>query len=222
MRKLFILLLITNMISLFYCSKPDTLILFPKREKINRQSSLFFKQIILGLPQLKAISFSVKYKNYFSAYINLSRILTKTQFFIDCFAEFEDDYTQNIETFNKIADKVNFDNYSKMKEEIAFDDFEIFTIILYRLYDNYKNNKLSGNMSYRFWNIILKISKATLKKKNLEWKDYAVLKLSSKLFFFKDKINYNKKSVKFKNQIKNQIKNQMPDNILLKYILNID
>ena len=197
-----------------FCSKPETMVLFPEREAVNKQSKLFFDEVETGLPQLKNVSFFIKSKNYFSAYIKLGRIITQTQYFIDLFSYVEENHFMLIEKFAAVKQNLNLKNYNPIIEKTGFSEFEFYLLILHKLYNDYKGNKLSGNTAYIYWNIILDISNRSLTTEN-KWNTIAILNVSSNIFFFKNKEKYKKKI----RQLEKININKKPDHVLLKYIL---
>ncbi len=209
-----LILSLLSILLLQYCAKEENYILFPKREVINKQSEFFFDNVLIGLPQLKTIPFFVKSKNYFSAYIKLSRVLSKTPFFINVITSFEGTNIELIENFNSLKQVVKKDNYIDLKKNIKYNDFNLYFLLLHKLFNDYKENKLSGNIAYNYWNIILDISNKTLTKPQNKWADYAILHVSSKIFFFKNKGKYKNKSKKIKKNIKEKYTDEF-----LKYII---
>lgn len=209
-----LILSLISILLLQYCVKQENYILFPEREVINKQSEFFFDNVLIGLPQLKAIPFFVKSKNYFSAYIKLSRVLSKTPYFIDIVEIFERMNVELIENFNSLKQVVKKDNYIELKKNMKYNDFNLYFLLLHKLFNDYNENKLSGSIAYNYWNIILDISNKILNKPQNKWEDFAILNVSSKIFFFKSKEKYKNKSVKIKKNIKEKYTDEF-----LKYII---
>ena len=180
-KNLLILILICYFLQ--FCSKPETMVLFPEREAVNKQSKLFFDEVETGLPQLKNVSFFIKSKNYFSAYIKLGRVISQTQYFIDIFSYVEKNHFTLIEKFSTAKKNLNLRNYNSIIEKEGFSEFEFYLLILHKLYNDYKDNKLSGNTAYIYWNIILDISNRSMSAEN-QWNTIAILNVSSNIFFF--------------------------------------
>ncbi len=215
MRFFITFLFILSIVFLSNCSPPADPVLFPEREVVNKQSELFFFEISTGMPQLKNIPFFIKSKNYFSAYINLSRVLSKTPYFIKIFSDFENRHLELLERFNAIKQNISLSNYKSIQKESNFNDLEFYSIVLYKLFNEYIENNLSGNIAYNYWNIVLDISHK-LHKPKLDWENYALLQITSNMFFLKKKEYYKSKS----KQIKKKIKEKRPENLLLNYIIN--
>jgi len=200
MKKKLGIFLITIIILSSYCTKKEDIILFPKRQSFDKRSELFFKNIEIGLPQLKPIPFFISSNNYYSAYIKLSRVLTKTEYFHNLFTKTDLSENESLLNIKEKLKKITFDKYIKDdKKEI---DSKTLIFLLYKIFHDYNNNILSGKKAYNYWNIILYIAEKNLKLKSETQKRIVILLISSKLFFFKNSVKYKKTAFRLLKQNK--------------------
>jgi hypothetical protein len=171
-------------------------ILFPKREYIKKQSILFFKQVNLGQPLISKVEFFARSNAYLSAYMAFSPIIAKSNYFKKILTPFAENNRDLIEKFAELKKKLAIESYAYDLKNLGCGKVTFFLLILHTLVEDNIANKLSGDMAFRLWNIILRLTQTTYKEKEKSIQNAALLTLSSHLIFFKKSNKWLKKAKK--------------------------
>ena len=185
MKRNLFLLGVFILLALSACTKTEQIELFPERQQINRISESFFNEILVGDPRLKTIPFYIRSHNYFSAYIKLSRVLSKIPYFIERFENFRYDFDSLIEKYTALREGLSIDGYMKQIGAAQLKRHQLFVLLCYDLYHQYSLNKLSGSTAFRQWNILMQMINDVLKAAETRWENHLILTIASELFFLK-------------------------------------
>lgn len=188
-------------------AKKKKMVLFPEREYIKKHSVPFFKKVNLTFPPISRVDFYVKSGTYRSAYINLTETVTKNEYLKTILPRFGENNRSLIDTFNeKYKKDLEIESYPQVLEALKISKVKFHLLLIHTLINDYNGSSLSGKNAFKLWNIFLKITEKTYKKKGNTAEKGAVLGLSSHFVFFKKAKKWEKKARKI-------IKKIPPDSI---------
>jgi hypothetical protein len=172
-------------------------VLFPKREYIKKHSIKFFKNVNLTFPLISRVDFFVRSKAYRSAYINLSEVISKNRYLGEIMPRFEENNRELIDMFNeKYKKELRLEIYPLWLGEKKVSKIKFHLLLIYSIYNDYLNSKLSGDNAFKLWNFFLKMTEAAYKDKEKTAERAAILSLSSHFVFFKKAKKWQKKAGK--------------------------
>lgn len=160
-------------------------VLLREREKIEKQSKLFFKKIDLKIPDFRKVDYYVKNGKYLPAYLSLSEYISKSPVLEEILSHFKEKNSLLIEKFNKYKNSLKIDNYLEVIKKLDINRLKFLLLVLCSLYDDYGNNILFANDAFHQWNIILSVTETVYKTKNTPEESTAILYISSQFKFFK-------------------------------------
>jgi hypothetical protein len=189
-------------------------ILFPKREYVKKQSLLFFKQVNLNHPFISKVEFFARSNAYLSAYIAFSPFVAKSIYFKKILPPFVQKNKTLIDKFEQLKKKLTIETHTYDMKNFQAGKLTYYLLILHTLVQDNSENKLSGDMAFRLWNILLRLTKVTFKEKENSIENAALLSVASHLNFFK-------KSKKWLKKAKKILKKQKPGNTVPQEMLSI-
>jgi hypothetical protein len=170
-----------------------TRILFRDKEKIDKQSKIFFKKIDLQSPDLIKAGYYVESGKYLPAYLCLSEFITKFSFPGKILSRFKEKDLPLLKEFNVHKFSLRIENYDAVRRKLKLSELNFFLLILCSMYDDYSNNILFGKDAFQQWNILLSITETAYKAKNNSPGHTAVLYVFSRFEFFKKCTKWRKK-----------------------------
>ena len=160
-------------------------VLLQEREKIAKQSKIFFKKTNLRSPDLIKADFYVKSGKYLPSYLCLSEHIGKSPFIKKISRQFKENNGTLREIFNNYKFSLKMENYPAVRRELKTKRLKFFLLILCSIYDDYTDHILFGKDAYHYWNILLFMTEAALKAKKDLPENRAILLISSHFDFFK-------------------------------------
>jgi hypothetical protein len=198
---LIIIILISLLVQLYGLSRKKSEVLFPGREYVKKQSEVFFKKVDTKHPSITKVDFFTRSEAYLSAYLNLTIYVIKNNYLKEKLLLFEKENLPYIEKFNQYKQKLKIENYLGVRDELKVTHLKFYLLVLYTLFNDYQNNKLSGNNAFILWNILLAITESTYKSRNKTAENAAILEISSHFVFFKKHKKWQKKAKKMLRKI---------------------
>jgi hypothetical protein len=171
-------------------------VLFPKREYVKRHSEVFFKSVSLTSPVVAKVEFFAKSQAYLSAYMAFSPYIAKHAYLKKLLPRFEKDNKEAIELFNGYKKQIKIENRAHYIAKLKITRLKLYLLLLYTLDKDYQGNALSGDDCFRYWNILLMLTKKAYKDKSKSTGNAALLTVSSHLVFFKKHKKWQKKAKK--------------------------
>lgn len=159
--------------------------LFPEREKIEKQSKLFFKKVDLHAPALTKVDFYVQSGRFLPAYLCLSEYMAKSPFLEKLLLRFKEKNLPFIEEFNRHKISLKTENYHDVIRKSGISRLKFFLLVLFSICDDYSKNILFGSDAYHQWNILLSLTEAAYKAKSSAAESTALLYISATFTFFK-------------------------------------
>jgi len=176
--------------------KEDKEVLFPKREYLKKMSQVFFKKVDLSLPLVEKVDFFARSEAYPSAYLALSPYLVKHAYVSALFSSFEVENYALLDVFKSYREEITMDNYPVYFSKLTVGKYKFYLLILYTLTRDFQENRLSGEIAFQFWNVLLRLTESALKEKENHADNAALLAVSARLIFFKDCKKWQKKAQK--------------------------
>lgn len=174
-------------------------VLFPEREHMKKHSEIFFKEVNLTFPPISKVAFFVRTGTYNSAYINLTYFISKADFIKPIYPNFLEKNRELVETFNQTHKaKLTVRNYLEIQKKLNLEKAPVkfYLLLLTTLLEDYQGNRLSGKNAFKTWYILLKLTESAYKQKEKTIERAAILKLSSRMVFFRRAEKWKKKSAK--------------------------
>jgi len=81
-------------------------------------------------------------------------------------------------------------------DELKGDELKFYLTVLYTLVDDYRGNRLSGDFSFRMWNILLSLIETAYSAKEKTVENAAILTAASQFIFFKNHKKWKKRALK--------------------------
>ena len=200
-KRLVIIILILLQVQIYTYSRKKSQVLFPEREYVKKHSQLFFKKVDTKHPVISKVDFFTRSRAYPSAYLYLTIYVTKNNYVKEMIPLFEKDNRLYIEKFNQHIQKLKIENYPGIREELKVNQLKFYLSVLYTLFSEYQNNKLSGNNAFKLWNILLAIIESAYKNRNKTVENAAILEFSSHFIFFKKHKKWQKKAGKILKEV---------------------
>ncbi|MCP4213593.1 MAG: hypothetical protein GY765_03005 [bacterium] len=176
--------------------------LFPEREHMKQYSAIFFKNVNLATHDMTKIEFFVRSQAYPSAYIYLSRNLSKDIYFKALLETFQSKNPALLKTFNETyKEKARIDDFRDLRSKLKTNKPAFYLLMIYTIREEYVQNKLSGQKAFRYWNVLFSLTERTYKEKAKSLENAALLKLASHFTFFKKHQKWLKKSRRIRKKL---------------------
>lgn len=198
-----VLILVVHCWNSFVYGSEKEEVLFPDREYVKKVSELFFKKIDLTLPEVAKVDFFARSQAYPSAYLALSPIVAKNPYFKALLEQFVTTNPSGIEAFKEYKGSIILDNYAQYFDKLNVSPFTFYLLIIHTLITDFQDNRLSGEVSFRLWNVALALTESAYTGKDKKVaENAALLRVASRLTFFKAAKKWQKKALNGLKKIK--------------------
>jgi hypothetical protein len=153
-------------VQIYGLSRKKSEVLFPGREYVKKHSEVFFKKVDTKHPVIAKVDFFTGSEAYPSAYLYLTIYVIKNNYLKEMLPLFGKENPLYIEQFNQYKQRLKLENYLNARKELNVTHLKFYLLVLYTLFNDYQNNKLSGNNAFNLWNIMLAITENTYKNRN--------------------------------------------------------